>query len=647
MLYWIKQKCFVNLEKETQKNNLLVFVVIVTYTMAEGNVLQNNAFTSMEHLLFLASSLLIILLGLFIIRIPYLSGIYKYIMMTLLMMHTIMQICIFNHLPEVYQTVYFNIALSLIYLDGYLILFVGMISLVFTLLIRVFGGDLFVPFLRLETVNIPLGILFETTVVLWAITKIGGSYALILKNKNEIKKLLDENNIQLNIIKNQKKVLEEYTSQVESLVQREERNRIAQQLQHTLGQSLASIIFEIESITYLFDKKDAKKIKQAADFMTVAIQTFQTNLSQVFTDQKSLNVIEAIKSMVNRFAESAGMNINLHIMNKEEEIYRPYFYVILRGIQESLINANFGAATEASITIHFQPDNITIQISDNGMGKEVSERYGSVFSDIESRVNDLHGRFQISYFPGKGSIVTLELPQKTNRNDDIKVLIVDSEPFVRQGIEMFLNSEEDMTVINLFGSGEDAVSYCRCNQPPDIVIIDVSLHELDGVETTRIIKELYPHVRVLVLTHEHHVASVAAALEAGADAYLLKSTSPQNLVMSIRFLCSGGRLISKETYSLLANHILKSENLKRLERKIVYQEMVNHYGLKDKELQILKMLAGGLKYREIAANLFLTEGTIRNYISSIYAKLNVQHKKQAIEKAEKLGIMMEVNEKTS
>lgn len=151
---------------------------------------------------------------------------------------------------------------------------------------------------------------------------------------------------------------------------------------------------------------------------------------------------------------------------------------------------------------------------------------------------------------------------------------------------------------------------------------------MDGVAATAMIKERIPAIKVIMLTSYREVEYVLATLSHGAEGYLLKAIHPRDLAAGIRVVHAGGTLITQE----MASKMIKSMNNNSSTKS-------NEYGLSTREIEVLHKLALGLRNQDIAEALFLSEGTIKNYISTIYSKLNVSGRREAARKARDSGIM--------
>jgi two-component system, NarL family, response regulator LiaR len=201
----------------------------------------------------------------------------------------------------------------------------------------------------------------------------------------------------------------------------------------------------------------------------------------------------------------------------------------------------------------------------------------------------------------------------------MRVIICDDQSIVRDGLKMLLKLEPDIQVIGTVEDGEVAVEAVK-REKPDLVLMDLKMPGLNGVEATRQIRAKYPEVKVLVLTTYDDDEWVFDAIQAGASGYLLKDTPREELIKAIRGTIAGKTYIDP----LIAGKVLEQVS----SRQTQPASMITGK-LTDREIEILSLIAKGLSNTDIADRLFLSEGTVRNHVSSILSKLNVSDRTQA------------------
>ncbi len=209
----------------------------------------------------------------------------------------------------------------------------------------------------------------------------------------------------------------------------------------------------------------------------------------------------------------------------------------------------------------------------------------------------------------------------------IKLLLADDQELILESLRIVLSMEEDFEIVGLAKNGEEAVKGCEQFQP-DIVLMDINMPVMDGVAAAALIKEQAPITKIIILTSYREVDYVLTALSNGAEGYLLKAIHPKELAAGIRVVHAGGTLITQEMASKMIKRLNQTSALKS-----------NEYGLSSREIEVLHKLASGMRNQDIAEALFLSVGTVKNYISTIYSKLNVRGRQEATRKARDSGIM--------
>jgi DNA-binding NarL/FixJ family response regulator len=291
---------------------------------------------------------------------------------------------------------------------------------------------------------------------------------------------------------------------------------------------------------------------------------------------------------------------------------------------------------------------------------------------------------------------------------EIKLLLADDQDLIRESLHIVLDMDPDIEVVALAENGEAAVAACRDKQP-NVVLMDIHMPVMDGVEATKRIKAQWPETRVIIVTTFQEVGYVVEALGAGAEGYLLKAIHPKDLVAGIKWVHRGGTLIPQDIARLLVDQVRTGgAGANRGEAEaggaggygggggnsagsvgyaggasgsggasyggsagaghggvggadsdakfggagygnnagghkgaagLGASAAASVYGLSERELQVLHSIADGLNNKEIAEKLFLSEGTVKNYISNIYSKMDVRDRIQAARKAQDEGML--------
>ena len=208
-------------------------------------------------------------------------------------------------------------------------------------------------------------------------------------------------------------------------------------------------------------------------------------------------------------------------------------------------------------------------------------------------------------------------------NSKIKVLVAEDQELVRKSLEIILGNQDTIELIGAVSNGQEVIRFIR-ESLPDIIIMDIRMPKLDGVTCTRIIKDQYPQVKIIILTTFDDDEYIFKALRDGASGYLLKGISVDELITAIHKVYKGSAMINEDIASKVVNlfaDIAKSK---------LYIE-VNELGKKDintTEKKIIILVSQGLSNKEIAGELSLSEGTVRNYLSNILEKLNLRDRTQ-------------------
>lgn len=215
---------------------------------------------------------------------------------------------------------------------------------------------------------------------------------------------------------------------------------------------------------------------------------------------------------------------------------------------------------------------------------------------------------------------------------NIKVAIVDDNTFLIKMVEEKLSFFETLNVKFTAVNGSDALEKLEANHNIDLILMDIEMPVLNGIETTEIIKKKYPHIKIIMLTVFDNDENIFNAIKAGADGYLLKEINAKDLHDGILETLNGGAAmnpsIAMKTLKLLRNPI----EINNVEEK----ECIT---LTPREIDVLEQLSKGLSYNLIADNLILSVGTIRKHIENIYKKLQVHNKLEAVQKAKKNNLI--------
>lgn len=214
------------------------------------------------------------------------------------------------------------------------------------------------------------------------------------------------------------------------------------------------------------------------------------------------------------------------------------------------------------------------------------------------------------------------------KNSTIKLLLVDDEQLIRGGLNILLSSFPDIKIIGEATNGLEAAIFCN-KYDVDVVLMDIRMPEMNGIEgTVRILKD-HPDIKVLILTTFQDVEYISQAMQVGASGYLLKDSSHEEIYESIRIVLNDNVVLDgKISQTMIANTA-----------KSVHEFDANNFDLSDKEINIIRLIASGFNNQEIADQLFLSQGTIKNNISLILSKLDLRDRTQLAIFAFQQGLM--------
>ena len=213
--------------------------------------------------------------------------------------------------------------------------------------------------------------------------------------------------------------------------------------------------------------------------------------------------------------------------------------------------------------------------------------------------------------------------------EQIRVMIVDDQRLMRDGLRTLLELEEDMLVVGEAGDGKTAVSRYAELQP-DVVLMDIRMPVMDGVAATQTLCQQWPDARILILTTFDDDASLFEGLRAGAMGYMLKDVSGEELATAVRTVAAGSALIGPSVARKVLSELSR-------QRPVAVPELSDP--LSERELEVLRLVAQGHSNAAIAQQLYLAEGTVKNYVSTILQKTNSRDRTQAALRAQQLGLI--------
>ncbi len=208
----------------------------------------------------------------------------------------------------------------------------------------------------------------------------------------------------------------------------------------------------------------------------------------------------------------------------------------------------------------------------------------------------------------------------------VRIAIADDNPFLMKAVLEKLSFFDDLSARITAVNGSDLIRKLESNRHIDLILMDIEMPVIDGIEATAIVKTRYPHIKIIMLTVFDNDENIFNSIKAGADGYLLKEVNPKDLHQGILETLNGGAAM---------NPSIALKTLKLLRNPVAFEskDASDQIALTPREIEVLEQLSKGLNYNMIADNLFLSPATVRKHIENIYTKLQVHNKLEAVQKA--------------
>ncbi len=198
------------------------------------------------------------------------------------------------------------------------------------------------------------------------------------------------------------------------------------------------------------------------------------------------------------------------------------------------------------------------------------------------------------------------------------ILLVDDHPLLRKGLAQLINQEDDLEVVAEASNGKDAIQLAKLHEP-DLVLLDLNMQGMDGLETLKAIREAHIDTRIIMLTVSNNDEDVVCAISYGADGYLLKDMDPDDILQKIKEAATGKMVLSEKLTHILAGAIRKGDN----NRTNILAKLTS------REHEILKLIAKGLSNKLIAKDLDISDGTVKVHVKHVLKKLGLRSRVEA------------------
>ncbi|MED1783246.1 hybrid sensor histidine kinase/response regulator transcription factor [Brevibacillus fortis] len=445
--------------------------------------------------------------------------------------------------------------------------------------------------------------------------------------------ILIQSHKQARIIHEQKQLLEQHIKQIEELTLIEERNRLSHELHDTIGHSLTSLLVGVESLRSSVPDSQIERVDTLVAIAQRSLDGIRKHLHQLSDAQLSQLLGEALRELTKDFMQATGVTVNFRVIGSESLVMQEMSLCLYRCLQESLTNAvRHGQASVITVDLYFESQQLRLQIEDNGNGME-SIQFGFGLNSMAERLEIHQGTLSVHSQPGRGTVVICNVPLQVEPvHGKIRLLIVDNQVLIADSLQQILSQQSDFIVVGTANKGQEALEQCEQCQP-DIVLMDVHLQGLNGLDALLEMKQRWPNMKVVLMTTFEDSTQAGTAMEYGAEGYMLKSTQPREMVEAIKLIYRGGTWIDQSIATRLFEEM-------RRQRELLEKYSPNDpNGLTKREIEILQHLSEGLRYKSIAAKMYLSEGTVRNYCSNLYSKLGVNNREEAVELARSKGII--------
>ncbi|MEE8346251.1 MAG: GAF domain-containing protein [Dehalococcoidia bacterium] len=435
----------------------------------------------------------------------------------------------------------------------------------------------------------------------------------------------------------------------------EERNRLAREIHDTLAQSLTGLVIQLDTAEDLLGRDPEAARSEIRSARGLARDSLEEARRSVWDLQPlalaSGALTEALQGVLAQTSKT-GIRTSIEVEgDSPDSIDRRSELTVLRIVQEALSNVrHHSSAKNVAVRMAYTPTMLRLQVSDDGDGFDPSSVQGVLsptgggfgLTSMHERARLAGGHLEVRSAPGMGTQIEFEIPYQPDTEEvptltgtslsanrpqapetaGVRVLVVDDHEVARQGIRNIIEQAEGLTVVGEAADGEAAVEQIRA-LAPDVVLMDVQMPKLDGVETLHRLRELGTETCVILLSVYAKDEHVFEGLKAGARGYLTKDIGRDDLVQAIRTVHEGGSLLQP---------VIASRLIERLDTEPSSE-------LTERETEVLQLLASGARNKEIADQLFLSVGTVKFHVANIFQKLEAQTRTEAVRVANDRGLL--------
>jgi DNA-binding NarL/FixJ family response regulator len=437
--------------------------------------------------------------------------------------------------------------------------------------------------------------------------------------------------------------------------------------------SLSTLVLQLHALRATAEESAAPEVRQALESLEQGLQTLLAEVRAWMADGDlpplestaagrlppavpGPTLAEALSRLVEETAESLALASRIQVGGEERPLEAAGEYLLYRLAREALYAAaHHRDIHRLRLTLYYGREALEMRIEDDGEPPESTSaeepappfapapsRATALLEALGERLTTLGGRFEMVHAAGQGTRVTARLPYSLAASaspsgpapaapgglplQPLRLLIVEGQTLTRAGLRRLLESYPDLQIIGEAADGVQATGEAL-ELGPQVVLLDMQLPDGQSLETLRQIKQLSPDTRILAFSASHREEQLYEALRAGVDGYLLKEVAPDELVQAIRAVARGETVVQPRLAGQLLARFGK-------EGRAAPRET-----LTAREQQVLRLLARGLRNKEIARQLQVSERTVNFHLANIYQKLNVSGRTEALSRALEQGLL--------
>jgi DNA-binding NarL/FixJ family response regulator/signal transduction histidine kinase len=437
----------------------------------------------------------------------------------------------------------------------------------------------------------------------------------------------------------------------------EERARLAREIHDTLTQDLSLLVLQLQALERTAGLPPSVQAEVAAttEQAHLLLQEARRSVWDLAPSPlEGRDLVTALEEELDRFCEATHLVGRMSITGTPRPIAPAIEAGLLRIAQEALANARKHAqAHRTALCLHYDAEDVMLTVEDDGQGFDPSVRAtasasgGFGLTSMRERAHVFGGILDVKSTPGRGTRVTARLPYTARRGGHlhvaagparppgpspdaasapegamgrIRVLIADDHVVARQGIRRMLEAHGDIVVVGEAADGQEAIEHVA-HQKPHVVLLDLQMPRVDGTEALRRLRAQYPTLGVIILTTYAQDERVFAALRDGARGYVLKDVSPDELAKAVRVVAAGGSQLQGAVATRLVGRLQRND------------------ALTARELEVLRLADEGLRSKEIAARLVVSERTVNFHLNNAYRKLDASGRTEALRIARAHGLL--------